>query len=360
MLNTNVGNFTTYREIYQNGRDWIVINGVAIVEGVLNDRYVPKEEFAAFPEDWNGMPIVLRHPDKNKFGGSARVPNPTSPVLGSFYNSRLDDDRLVGEFWVDKEELLSYPEGKMIYANIKAGRPTEVSTAYYSDMEKKPGEYKGKKYNFEDSNIHPDHIAILPDEVGACSIADGCGLSRNSAMKTNCAECKCNKIAQNAQEVYSPVGPVALRDAIKAAFDKYENKPDAQFKFEGYVEHGDQNGQLLSDTIFYKQINEADVIISFRAIKGRDAYRVYSAVCDILSGYSWSISNLKAEILKIDENVVGLQFNFQNGDVYQVEFKAGGKIDIGNDKSDRLFITSDGDVRMMAEAFVEFAVVSQL
>ena len=38
---------------------------------------------------------------------------------------------------------------------------------------------RGKKYTVRVKNILPDHLAILTTDVGACSVADGCGLFQN-------------------------------------------------------------------------------------------------------------------------------------------------------------------------------------
>ena len=41
------------------------------------------------------------------------------------------------------------------------------------------GDWNGKAYVGIARNYRPDHLAILPDMKGACSIADGAGLCRN-------------------------------------------------------------------------------------------------------------------------------------------------------------------------------------
>ena len=175
--------FDTYREVEEGGETWLVVNGVPLVEGVLNGRYVPADEFGAFAKDWNGIPVVLRHPKKNgRSGGAARVPAPVLdvPIVGYFYNADVDGKRLVGEFWLKKDELLKHQDGEAVYNRIVKNRPVEVSTAYYSAEEFAKGEVDGKPYLTIDHDIHPDHIALLPDEIGACSIDAGCGLNRNS------------------------------------------------------------------------------------------------------------------------------------------------------------------------------------
>jgi hypothetical protein len=48
------------------------------------------------------------------------------------------------------------------------------------DVQKQVGTLNGMEYGRIARNLMPDHLAILPDKIGACSIADGAGLLRNS------------------------------------------------------------------------------------------------------------------------------------------------------------------------------------
>jgi len=235
----NANPFSTHRTEKKDGTDYLVVKGVAIVEGVLNKYYVPFDEFGAFEKDWDGVPLVLRHPQGN--GGSARVPNPDVPVIGNFYGATLEADnrRMTGEYWFSKEKLLSTPEGERIHNDILAGKMIETSTGYFASIENKPGQVSGKTYLGIQRNIHPDHIAVLPDEVGACSIRDGCGINRNSSGVpiTNCETCPCkNKGTQNMNDnvpVYTNAEsgmdfesssmiafmlPDDVKDQVKAAF----------------------------------------------------------------------------------------------------------------------------------------------
>jgi len=170
----------TFREVERNGKTWLVVNGVPLKETILNGRFMPFEQFAANPSDWNDVPVVLRHPKQN--GGSARVPSSDVPVVGRFYNAQIDEQakRLVGEFWLDKAMIENMQEGDTLLSLIDNQRPIEVSTGYWSETVPQEGKWNEKAYQYIDQNIHPDHIALLPDEVGACSVKDGCGLNRNN------------------------------------------------------------------------------------------------------------------------------------------------------------------------------------
>ena len=49
----------------------LIVPVVMIVEGVLHGSRGPllhlAEEFGKFPEVWNGIPVVINHPQKNGF-----------------------------------------------------------------------------------------------------------------------------------------------------------------------------------------------------------------------------------------------------------------------------------------------------
>jgi hypothetical protein len=170
----------TWRRESLDGKDYIVAQGVPLVEGVLNGRFVSAEEFGAFVNDWNGVPVVMRHPKQND--GSARVPQPDVPVIGKFYGAKLDGARLTGEYWLEADKL-DNPEGEMILSRLSTQQPSETSTGYWAESIPSVGNWNGQDFAFVDQNIHPDHIALLPDEVGACSLADGCGLNRNARQE---------------------------------------------------------------------------------------------------------------------------------------------------------------------------------
>lgn len=244
----NSNPFSTFRTVQKDGRDYLVVNGVSIVEGVLNNFLVTMDEFGAFEKDWDGVPLVLRHPKQNN--GSARVPDPDVPIIGRFFGASLDPSnrRMTGEYWFDKDALLSFGEGQKIYENILAGKVIEQSTGYYANIEDKPGVHAGTPYTGIQHDIHPDHIAILPDEIGACSIRDGCGVNRNSSNNGttytigNCEGCMLKNMTGNlpaeGKAIYEKVYKKAREDGDDE--EAASKKAWGACKKAGYHKQGDK------------------------------------------------------------------------------------------------------------------------
>lgn len=167
-----------------NGRHYLVAPLSLIVPGVLNGSrgplFYPPEEVAKNPQAWNGMPIVVNHPrDPNGTPVSARDPEVLQQWgIGHVYRARVNN-RLIAEGWFDIEHTRRVEP--RILANLLASRPIELSTGLFTDNDEAEGTFNGRAYTHIARNYRPDHLAVLPDEVGACSLQDGCGVLVNKA-----------------------------------------------------------------------------------------------------------------------------------------------------------------------------------
>jgi len=171
---------------FSEGKEYLVVPGVPVQEQVMNTYLLPADEIKKSLESWNGTPLSIRHAQKN--GGSVQVNEPDVPIIGHFTNATWDEKnkRMLGDYWIDISEAGKYPEGITIMNSIKQGQMVETSTAYWADEELKNGSFKGRSYSSIHRNPVRDHIAIFPnDQLGACSVQDGCGLNRN--MQHNCS-----------------------------------------------------------------------------------------------------------------------------------------------------------------------------
>jgi len=174
------------REEVLDGITYIVAPVTMMVEGVLAGSRGPllhlADEFGHVPAAYNGIPVTIQHPqDESGNYVSANSPDVLSNwSVGKIFSTILADNKLKSEAWVDKKkcETLS----KETLAALEAGTILEVSIGVFTDEEETPGVYNGKKYNAIARNHKPDHLALLPGAVGACSVKDGCGIRVNSSQ----------------------------------------------------------------------------------------------------------------------------------------------------------------------------------
>lgn len=172
-----------YRKTHLEGRIHFVVPVVLIVEGVLNGSngaiFYPADQIARSASNWNGRPIVKNHP---AFGnGIANAPEVFNlQRVGILFNVTFDGSRLVGEAWIDAQRANTVDQ--RIMNAILDGRMLEVSTGLSLDQIDAFGVFNGVEHHYIGENFQPDHLAILPDQIGACSIKDGCGLIRNEEM----------------------------------------------------------------------------------------------------------------------------------------------------------------------------------
>ena len=166
------------------GRDYLVVPMVMLVEGVLNGSngplYYPGDEIKRHPSSWNHKPIVVDHPTQNGQGISACDPVVIETrKVGLIMNTRFAQgpNRLPSEAWLDMEKL--YRVDPDLHARILNNEKIEVSTGVFTKNESQEGEFNGKPYVGIARNYAPDHLALLPSTKGACSVEDGAGLLQN-------------------------------------------------------------------------------------------------------------------------------------------------------------------------------------
>lgn len=182
-LTFNVGG-PGFRHDVLEGRDHLVVPAVMLTEGVFNGSdgpiYYPSKVLADDPSSWNHMPVVVYHPEQNGQNVSARdqmVLN--SQKIGVLLNTAFDPDaaKLKTEAWLDVERTNKIDP--RIIDKLTANEKVEVSTGVYVPRTKSTGVFNGRPYKQVAKRLKPDHLAVLPDQIGACSIADGAGLLAN-------------------------------------------------------------------------------------------------------------------------------------------------------------------------------------
>ena len=198
MLQSIKANFTggvRYDEM--EGKRFLVAPMIILAEGVHEGSggalYYPKEEVTKIPEIWNMKPVVVYHPQANGSPVSACDPIILSNrKVGVMMNSRAgkvkikinnkeqEIDCIKSEAWLEEDRMDKVDE--RISKSIEKNEMMEVSTGLFTDNESMDGEWNGEAYSTIARNYRPDHLALLPDLRGACSIEDGAGFLRLNAL----------------------------------------------------------------------------------------------------------------------------------------------------------------------------------
>lgn len=166
------------------GREHVVVPMVILTEGVhvgsLGPLYYPPDELEKTPQVWNHKPIVVYHPEINGNGISACQPDIiNNRKVGLMLNTSFEKGKLKSEAWIDTSRVNNVDE--RIMAAVKDEEMMELSTGVFIEKEETTGKWKNEPYTGIARNYKPDHLALLPDQIGACSISDGAGFLRNRA-----------------------------------------------------------------------------------------------------------------------------------------------------------------------------------
>ena len=175
------------REMF-DGVEHIVAPMVMLTPGVRNNVLYTAEDMTRHTDSWNGRPVVVFHPQNDK-GAPISAGKPEvfeQRRVGFVFNAKMDDGKLKAEAWINPVRLKEvHPK---CLETILAEKPLEISTGLFTDdevvcndadnKEAWPKHNDGKAYYAITRNYRPDHLALLPDKVGACSWADGAGLPR--------------------------------------------------------------------------------------------------------------------------------------------------------------------------------------
>ena len=169
------------KEMELEGRMHLVVPMVMIREGTWAGShgpvYYPSNVLKSSVSLWNGKPIVVYHPDMY---GAAAADNPlifNKAKVGVVFNTRFAAGKLKADAWLDKERLRKIDN--RILTSLQSRTPVEVSTGVMMFADEKQTRNDGAMVA---DALLPDHLAILPDRPGACSVNDGAGLLMNAAI----------------------------------------------------------------------------------------------------------------------------------------------------------------------------------
>ena len=183
MLQRIVANFVgDVRHDTMEGRQYLVAPMVMLTEGVHSGSkgplFYPAVELSKTPAIWNHKPVVVYHPQANGQLISACDPAVlSSSKVGVIMNTKFEGGKLKAEAWMEESRIKDVDD--RILKALDSGDPMELSTGLFSDDEDCEGTWNEEEYTHIARNYRPDHLALLPDKKGACSIADGAGLMVN-------------------------------------------------------------------------------------------------------------------------------------------------------------------------------------
>lgn len=211
-----------------NGRPHLVVPLRMMVEGVLSGSdgaiFYPKDVITHDVPAWNGMPLTLYHPLDSGRPISARDPAVLNTQGLGVVLKAAGGDALDAEAWFDKA-LLELADAQLtdnvkIIPRLEKGEPIEVSTGVFVTRERavENATHNGVPYAYVAKAIKPDHLAVLPDRLGACSVSMGCGLLMANAAAGGTKLVVDNELSHSALHD-------ALNDALRSQFK--QNDPSA-------------------------------------------------------------------------------------------------------------------------------------
>ena len=217
-IKTNVSGMV--RNDTMEGRDYLVVPMIMMVEGVLNGsggpKYYPAEELEKVPQVWNHKPVVVYHPEMHGKALSACDPDIiTTHKIGVIMNTTFDGTRLRAEAWLEPDRIAIVDN--RVQVALDNSTMMELSTGLFTENEATPGMFGEVPYDGIARNLRPDHLAILPDQIGACSIEDGAGFLRVNARNKNELE----KVLQFLG-VQNELSHSDIREQIRIALPKTE------------------------------------------------------------------------------------------------------------------------------------------
>lgn len=161
------------------GSEHYVVPVVAVKQGVLNGGYFAMSEVSLTA--WDGVPVTLDHPvDADGWEISALTKEGREHWVGAFFDLQVKDDALVGNMYVDIEQAGNFKRGGDLLKSLEEQLNLSVSVGFFADYKAHEGYFDNEKYFFKYVNLTPNHIALLLDKDGACSLERGCGTNMAS------------------------------------------------------------------------------------------------------------------------------------------------------------------------------------
>lgn len=233
------------RTVKEGSKTYLVVPMTMLRPQVLNGSkgplYYPPGEIVKSVAAWNRVPLTLNHPTHpDGRPASSRDPGVAERLtLGEVRNPHIIGlGKLRAEGWFDAERTKRIAPD--VYNALKAHRPVELSTGLFTDNEiaQNGSSYLGKAYSHVARNYRPDHLAILPNQKGACGIQDGCGVLVNHAPIQKTCHCEEVRIDNDA------LARMALTELTGNTFDEEKHPRGDGGRFAESTGHSPQEKSL--------------------------------------------------------------------------------------------------------------------
>ncbi|VGD57654.1 DUF2213 domain-containing protein [Klebsiella pneumoniae] len=173
-----------------DGKPHIVVRGITPVvdDIVMNRKLYPAAEIEKAYNTLERNPMPLGHPKVDGKHVSARDVRAVNEYhVGAWLqNVSHQDGKVTGDMYVNRQYAESSEKGKRLINRLDEmitgtnSEPIHISTGLLYSGIAANGESKGKKYNEIATNMMFDHVAVLLDEPGAGTPAEGVGIFVNA------------------------------------------------------------------------------------------------------------------------------------------------------------------------------------
>lgn len=173
-----------------DGKPHIVVRGITPVvdDIVMNRKLYPAAEIEKAYNTLERNPMPLGHPKVDGKHVSARDVRAVNEYhVGAWLqNVSHEGGKVTGDMYVNRQYAESSEKGKRLINRLDEmivgtnAEPIHISTGLLYSGIAANGESKGKKYNEIATNMMFDHVAVLLDEPGAGTPAEGVGIFVNA------------------------------------------------------------------------------------------------------------------------------------------------------------------------------------
>ncbi|HHD2130258.1 DUF2213 domain-containing protein [Klebsiella quasipneumoniae subsp. similipneumoniae] len=173
-----------------DGKSHLVVRGITPVvdDIVMNKKLYPAAEIEKAYNTLERNPMPLGHPKVDGKHVSARDVRAVNEYhVGAWLqNVSHEGGKVTGDMYVNRQYAESSEKGKRLINRLDEmisgtnSEPIHISTGLLYSGIAANGESKGKKYNEIATNMMFDHVAVLLDEPGAGTPAEGVGIFVNA------------------------------------------------------------------------------------------------------------------------------------------------------------------------------------